>query len=52
MGQRNSALGNGSTVEGSDLPVAVDISGVLAGVTLTQEHLGGPRMKVGNCRTN
>ena len=29
-------LGNGSTVEGSNVPVAVDTSGVLAGVTLTQ----------------
>ena len=29
-------LGNGSEVEGSDVPVAVDTSGVLAGVTLTQ----------------
>ena len=29
-------LGNGSSAEGSDVPVAVDTSGVLAGVTLTQ----------------
>ena len=33
-------LGNGSTVEGSDVPVAVDTSGVLAGVTLTQATVG------------
>ena len=33
-------LGNGSTVEGSDVPVAVDTSGVLAGITLTQATVG------------
>ena len=33
-------LGNGSDVEGSDIPVAVDTSGVLSGVNLTQAAIG------------
>ena len=33
-------LGNGSSAEGSDVPVAVDTSGVLSGVTLTQATVG------------
>ncbi len=33
-------LGNGSSVEGSDVPVAVDASGVLSGVKLTQATVG------------
>ena len=33
-------LGNGSDVEGSDVPVAVDTSGVLSGVNLTQAAIG------------
>ena len=39
-GNHSGELGNGSSAEGSDVPVAVATSGVLSGVTLTQAAAG------------
>ena len=40
-GNQSGVLGNGSSAEGSDVPVAVDATGVLSGVTLLQATVGG-----------
>ena len=39
-GNQSGDLGNGSSAEGSDIPVAVDTTGVLSGVTLIQATVG------------